>query len=90
MPEIYYELPPVGEAPSLDMSGRSIRGAGIKVVSLVALSAGALAYAGPPDPEDWQRWLNKLVRHWAWHEAHRRRRKHFPSGYTDSSHAPIH
>jgi hypothetical protein len=90
MPEIFYELPPVSAAPSLAELPRSVRGAPIKVIGLAALVAGRLAYASAPDPEDWQRWLNKAVRHWLWHEAHRRRRRHFPSGYTDSGHPPIH
>lgn len=90
MPEIFYELPPVSAAPSLGELGRSVRGATIKPISLAALAAGLLAYSAAPDPEDWQRWLNKAVRHWLWHEAHRRRRRHFPNGYTDSGHPPIH
>jgi hypothetical protein len=90
MPEIYYELPTPGGAPDIVDLPRSIRGAPIKVVSLAALAAGLLAYSAPPDPEEWQRWFNKAMRHWLWHEMHRRRRKHYPSGYTDTSHAPIH
>lgn len=90
MPELYYELPPVAGAPSLAEMPRSLRGSPIKIVSLAALVAGMAAYGGLPDPEDWQRWFNKAMRHWLWHEMHRRRRKHYPNGYTDSAHPPIH
>lgn len=90
MPELYFELPPAGEAPALGEVGRSIRGATIKTVSLAALASGLLAYGGPPDPQDWQRWVNRVFRHWAWHEMNRRRRRHYPNGYTDSGHPPIH
>lgn len=90
MPELYFELPSAVPVFGAGDFPRSIRGADIKTISLAALVSGLLAYGAPPPPDDWQRWANKVFRHWLWHEAHRRRRKHYPSGYTDSSHAPIH
>lgn len=90
MPELYYELPSAIPAGGVDALPRSIRGAPIAIISLAALVAGELAYNAVPPPEDWQKWFNKAMRHWLWHEMHRRRRKHYPSGYTDTSHAPIH
>lgn len=90
MPEIYYELPSADDTPSLLELGPSVRSSPIKYVSLATLAAGALAYAHPPRPDDWQKWLNKAVRHWLWHEMRRKRRHHYPSGYADSSQGPIH
>jgi hypothetical protein len=90
VPEIYYEVPPAEVIPQLGPLPRSIAGTPIKLVSLAAVVAGALAYAAPPDPNDWQKWANKAFRHWLWHEAHKRRRRHFPNAYTDTGHPPIH
>jgi hypothetical protein len=30
------------------------------------------------------------MRHWLWHEMHKRRRRHYPNAYTDTGNPPIH